>query len=353
MNRILWPIVFTGAVIAVVGGVFMLPWNRPAESHANNDKFADPNGKGGDKDQPKGEKFAEDRKGEAVKNVVKGVEIDAKRAMGYLNDLCKIGPRISGTEGMKKQQELLEKHFDKLGGKITWQKFDGKQPSRREAVPMANMIISWNPDAKRRVILCGHYDTRPIADQEVRRADWTKPFISANDGTSTVALLMELAHHMKDLPRKVGVDFVIFDGEEFIHDSKLDSFFLGSNIFADVYKKDKQREYKYIAAVLMDLFAGKNATYGVEGYSRFGAGPLLKEIWDEAERQGVKSFVWEDAGSVQDDHLALLKVEIPAIDIIDFSYAHWHKLTDLPENCSGEAMANVAKVLTAWIQGAK
>jgi hypothetical protein len=46
-------------------------------------------------------------------------------------------------------------------------------------------------------------------------------------------------------------------------------------------------------------------------------------------------------------------VEIPAIDIIDFSYAHWHKLTDLPENCSGEAMANVAKVLTAWIQGAK
>src|SRR5258707_7200980 len=45
-----------------------------------------------------------------------------KRALGYLEDICKIGPRISGTEGMKKQQEVLEKHFKDLGGKVEWQK---------------------------------------------------------------------------------------------------------------------------------------------------------------------------------------------------------------------------------------
>ena len=32
---------------------------------------------------------------------------DVKRVMGYLEALCKIGPRISGSDGMKKQQELL------------------------------------------------------------------------------------------------------------------------------------------------------------------------------------------------------------------------------------------------------
>ncbi len=327
----------------------MLPWNRPPESHAKGDPFADPNSKGptGKEAEPKGEKFAEDRKG-----AIKAADFDSKRAMEYLAELCKIGPRISGSDGMKKQQELLEKHFLNLGGKITWQKFDGKQPSQKAPVPMANLIISWNPDAKRRIMLCGHYDTRPIADQD-KRENWRKTFLSANDGTSTVALLMELANHMKDLPRKVGVDFVIFDGEEFINDRDKDAFFLGSNVFADAYKKDKQREYKYIAAILLDLFAGKNARYGVEGYSRLGAGALVEDIWEEAKLQGVSSFVWEDAGSVQDDHLALLRVEIPAIDIIDFSYKHWHKLTDLPENCSAESMSNVAKVLTAWMQRVK
>ena len=49
--------------------------------------------------------------------------------MGYLADVCKIGPRISGTDGMKKQQELLQKHFEDLGGKVTWQKFTAQQKS--------------------------------------------------------------------------------------------------------------------------------------------------------------------------------------------------------------------------------
>ena len=44
---------------------------------------------------------------------------------------------------------------------------------------------------------------------------------------------------------------------------------------------------------------------------------------------------------------------IPAIDIIDFKYPHWHKLTDLPENCSGESLELVAKVLTVWLQRLK
>jgi hypothetical protein len=38
------------------------------------------------------------------------------------------------------------------------------------------------------------------------------------------------------------------------------------------------------------------------------------------------------------------------VDIIDFDYPHWHKLSDVPEQCSGETMAQVAKVLTVWLQ---
>ena len=57
----------------------------------------------------------------------KAVPFDAKRAMGYLKAICNIGPRISGTEGMKKQQELIEKHFKDLGAKVTYQQFTARQ----------------------------------------------------------------------------------------------------------------------------------------------------------------------------------------------------------------------------------
>jgi hypothetical protein len=53
---------------------------------------------------------------------------------------------------------------------------------------------------------------------------------------------------------------------------------------------------------------------------------------------------------VLDDHLALNRAGIPAVDIIDFDYKHWHKLTDLPDQCSPETMTAVATVLTVWLQ---
>ncbi|MFO0968336.1 MAG: M28 family peptidase [Gemmataceae bacterium] len=84
---------------------------------------------------------------------------------------------------------------------------------------MTNIIVSFRSEKKRRVILCSHYDTRPIADQEPNPRDW-RPFLSANDGGSGVAFLMEMAHHLKDLKTSVGVDLVFFDGEEYIFDAK-------------------------------------------------------------------------------------------------------------------------------------
>src|SRR5207302_4382349 len=110
------------------------------------------------------------------------------------------------------------------------QTFMAKQNSVKGQVEMTNIIVSFQPEKKRRVILCSHYDTRPIADQEPDPRDWRKPFVSANDGGSGVALLMELGNHMKDLKTNVGVDFVLFDGEEFVF-NRQDEYFFGSKHF--------------------------------------------------------------------------------------------------------------------------
>jgi len=298
------------------------------------------------------DEFAQDRGGDAK---AVPVAFDAKRAMKYLEKICDIGPRISGSEGMKKQRELVKKHFEDHGAKVRLQTFTVKQESQKDPVEMTNLIASWNPDRLQRVILCSHYDTRPIADQEENRRKWNEPFISANDGGSGVALLMELAHHMKDLKTKVGVDFVLFDGEEYIFDPAPDHdrYFFGSEYFAESYRKEKPKQ-RYIAAVLLDMIGGKNANFPVEENSWLSARALTRDLWQIADELKCTSFDLNHEGpSVLDDHIALNRVGIPACDIIDFSYKHWHRLSDVPANCSADSLEQVAKVLSVWLQRVK
>lgn len=303
-------------------------------------------------------KMTEFATGADAKDEPTGVKFDSDRALKYVKQLCDIGPRISASEGMKKQQELIEKHFKGAGATVTKQEFKAKQRSQKNETEMVNYVISWNPDKPRRVILCTHYDTRPLADQEPNRNNWNKPFVSANDGTSGVAFLMELAHHMKDLKSEFGVDFVLFDGEEYVFETDRmgggDKYFLGSDHFADQYTKSKdKRKFRYDAALLLDLFAGKDAELKIEMYSFNGAPKLLEQVWTVAKNVGAKSFKFEQGYEVQDDHLALLRAGIPAIDLIDFDYKHWHKLTDTADKISGPQMAEVSKVITVWLQKIK
>ena len=298
--------------------------------------------------RPTREAFAADR------DPVPGepVPFDGERAMRYLEDICKIGPRISGTEGMKKQQELVQKHFEALGGKVELQRFTAVQESQGQPVAMANVIASWHPERLRRVIICSHYDTRPIADQEPDPRKWHEPFVSANDGGSGVALLMELAHSFKDLKTSVGVDLVLFDGEEYIFDAKRDKYFFGSEHFARAYQKNRPT-FKYVGAILLDMIAGKNGRIPVEQNSWFQARALAEEIWGIATELKCDIFKQQLGDQVLDDHLALNRAGIPAIDLIDFSYPHWHRLSDVPAQCSAAAMTQVARVLSVWLQRVK
>jgi hypothetical protein len=334
--------------LALAVGCFQTPSGQPP----TDDPAEDP---------PKPTKFAEDRVPPVAAD--KLPKVDGDRAAKYVKQLCDLGPRVSGTAGMARQQELLTKHFEGLGGKVTRQEFQVRQRSQRADVRMTNLVVSWFPDRKKRVIFCSHYDTRPAAHEEPQR-NWNKPFLSANDGTSGVALLMEVAHHLKDFPTGVGLDFVIFDGEEYIFDPGVpgfregDKYFLGSEHFAGQYAKDREKlPHRYEAAILLDLFAHENARLAVEGYSWQFAPKLVGEVWKVAEAVGAKSFKTERGFrrglEVLDDHIALNQAGIPAIDVIDFDYEHWHKLTDTPDKCSPKQLAEVGTVLLAWLSTQK
>jgi hypothetical protein len=274
--------------------------------------------------------------------------IDQARIMDYLNALCALGPRISGTDGMRKQQEMLQQHFERLGGAVSRQIFLARQ-KQQPPIEMTNLIVSWHADKPRRVLLCSHYDTRPIADKERVRANWTLPFVSANDGGSGVALLMELAHHIEHFSGNVGIDFVFFDGEEYIFNPLRDKYFFGSEHFAQQYL-EANAAYSYLGGILFDMIAGHKAHFPVEPNSWFLAPELVQEIWSTAAECDCDLFQpYLGVQLVDDDHLALNYAGIPTIDIIDIEYEHWHKLSDVLNNCAAGPMAQVARVVGAWI----
>ena len=159
---------------------------------------------------------------------------------------------------------------------------------------------------------------------------------------------------MKDLKSQVGVDFVLFDGEEYIWDNRRDQYFLGSEHFSKSYRNDKPK-HTYLAAVLLDMIGGKGAKFPVEPTSNMLAGKLVEDIWKIAREQKCTAFKMQLADTaVQDDHVSLNRIaKIPAIDLIDFDYVHWHKLNDLPEACAPEPLEQVGKVLTVWLQRIK
>lgn len=278
--------------------------------------------------------------------------IDGQRAYGYLNQIVEIGPRTAGSEANARQRKLVFDHFEKAGGKVQEQFFRALHPMTGKRLTMANLIGSWNPDRPERVVIGAHYDTRPHPDQEFDPNRQNLPFVGANDGASGVALLMEIANHLSKLETHWGVDLVLFDGEELVfgNDPRIGEYFLGSEEFARVYaRRSRQTKTRYGAGIVLDMVGGRNLHIKVEPTSLEKAPQLVREIWGVARALNVTAFRNEQGREVMDDHLALNRVGIPTIDIIDFEYPFWHKADDLPENCSAESLADVGRVVMSWL----
>jgi hypothetical protein len=279
------------------------------------------------------------------------IPFDGRRAFEYLEQLCALGPRPSGSPAMDEQQKLVAEHFRKLGGKVRLQKFRVRHPQTGEPVSMANLIVEWHPERKERILLAAHYDTRPFPDRDPDNP--RGKFIGASDGASGTAILMELAHRMPELKGRVGVDFVLFDGEEFVF-KEGDPYFLGSEWFAREYVGQRP-PYRYRQSVLLDLVGDADLQIYPDGrtLSWPDSRPLVDAIWGTAKRLGVSEFSRKRTYDILDDHIKLHDIAgIPSCDIIDFDYPAWHTEDDVPASCSALSLAKVGWVVEEWLKQA-
>jgi hypothetical protein len=286
------------------------------------------------------------------------IPFDGRAAYEYLKQICALGPRPSGSAGMVAQQRLTSAHFQQLGALVSFQEFRSPNPLDGSDVPMANMIVQWHPDRAERILLCTHYDTRPYPDHDRRNPSGV--CLGANDGASGLAVLMELGKWMPKLESKYGVDFVLFDGSQFVFKEGTarksgDKQFLGASFFAKAYVNNPP-PYKYRWGVLLNMVAGQHLQVYEEhnSMSYRATRPLVDEIWHVAHQNGVREFIATRGDEFSDDHLRLNDIaKIPTCEIIDSDDSHWRTEQDIPRYCSSLSLAKVGWVVLDWLPKVK
>lgn len=271
---------------------------------------------------------------------------DGSQAFEYLTAQTDFGPRNPGSEGAAKCLSYLHDELSKYADRIIKQPFTFTDENTDSTYNMTNIIASFNlsPANGKRILLMAHWDTRPRADKDPDPEKRGTPIIGANDGASGVAVLLQAARMFKENPPPVGVDILLLDGEDYGESGNLDYYCLGAKHFVN-----NIGGYKPVYAILLDMVGDKDLRFPMEGNSLQYARSVTERIWNVADEFGLSAFVKEPGATIYDDHVVFNRAGIPAVDIIDFDYPYWHTVSDTPDKCSAESLAQAGAIIIAMI----
>ena len=220
-----------------------------------------------------------------------------------------------------------------------------------------NIIGAYNPESRRRVMLCAHWDSRPYADYDADKRNHRKPILGVNDGASGVGVLLEIARQLQQQAPSIGIDIIFFDAEDYgtpyFHKGayKEHTWCLGSQYWGRI---PHEPNYNARYGILLDMVGGKGATFYQEIFSKRTANKQMNDIWNTAHRLGFGSFFPKKEGTeVTDDHVYVYEYrKIPCVDIINYD-PHgntgfgdfWHTMNDNMEIIDRNTLYAVGQTL--------
>lgn len=277
-------------------------------------------------------------------DVSQRVTFDAKRAQEFIAQQVAFGPRVPESVAWDSCRQFLGEYFRSLGYLVVEQSFTHLDYRTARSVQMTNLIINSPLSDERqrgkKILLAAHWDTRPRCERDLDPARRLDSLPGANDAAAAVAVLMELARMFAEQEPTASVEFVLFDGEDWGEEGDANQYCVGSKEFARLANHE---DYRF--AIVIDIIAHPTARFLREAFSEKYSSAINSLVWKAAAELGVARFVDSLGIRVLDDHLSLLNGSIPAIDIIDMNYEHWHTTEDLPDKCDSSSLADVGKVL--------
>jgi Zn-dependent M28 family amino/carboxypeptidase len=256
----------------------------------------------------------------------------------YIQRQVDFGPRVPNTQAHADCAEYLAATLGRFADEVIVQQarvraYEGT------VLNISNIIGSFNPEARNRILLCAHWDSRPYADHDPDPANHYTPILGANDGGSGVGVLLEIARQLSMNPVEIGIDIIFFDAEDYGEHQSVqartgDFWALGSQYWA---RNPHKPGYTARYGILLDMVGAADAVFTMEGTSMFHAPDIMKMVWDLAHQIGYGPyFSYRRTPPVVDDHTFINEIaRIPTIDIIHYGadtrtgfFEHWHTLAD-------------------------
>lgn len=300
---------------------------------------------------------------EKPEKVVNVPTFNTDSAYHFVERQVSFGPRVPGTMAHNEAANYFIKKFESYGAKVQVQSFDATMFDNRK-VTLKNIIASFNPEKKKRVLLAAHWDSRPYADKDSVRQ--FEPIAGANDGASGVGVLLEIARAIgNNTPPDVGVDLMLFDGEDWGNDTAYQDevpvrdgwdtwWCLGSQYWS---KNKHEKGYSAYYGILLDMVGAKNSKFAMEGTSLTFAPGIVDKVWNRAQKLGYGNyFIKQKKSGITDDHYFVNQyAKIPMIDIVhydpqvgyfgDYHHTHRDNMDIISKETLGAVGATVLNVL--------
>lgn len=246
---------------------------------------------------------------------------DQDSAYAYVAKQVSFGPRVPNTDAHEACANWLAAELARHGAEVTVQEgraraFDGT------ILHMKNIIGSYHPESRDRIMLYAHWDTRPFADKDSTRQ--REPIDGANDGASGVGVLLEIARQLHAVPADVGVDIMFFDAEDYGRpqwiestDGSFQDWCLGSQFWA---QNPHVPRYRARFGILLDMVGAKDASFHQEGTSLRYAPHVVRKVWRRADLLGFRDRFPNSATppTIDDNYFVSEMAGIPSANIVDY-----------------------------------
>ncbi len=270
-------------------------------------------------------------------------QFSADTAYAYTARQVAFGPRVPNSAAHRACGDWLISTLKRHGATVQAQEFE-QMAFDGKLLKLRNIIAQTNPTAPKRIALAAHWDTRPFADRDPQRKN--APFDGANDGAAPVAQILEVVRQLATTDPGVGVDVLLFDGEDYGYDEGSqaeltnmlegrgqDSWCLGSQYWG---KNRIPVSSRPLYGILLDMTGGKDGRFSREELSRKSVPAALDRTWRTAQRLGFGAyFLDQESPGITDDHVYMNKAGLPTLDIIDhvpygenYFPAYHHATTD-------------------------
>lgn len=281
-------------------------------------------------------------------------------AYQYVAQQCSYGPRTMNSRAHDLCGDWIAGKFRSFGLEVCDQYADGRLYDGTK-IRMRNIIASFRPELSDRIIISGHWDSRPWADNDDDESKHTTPIDGANDGASSIAVLLELARILSiaqadtlsdsiALP-DIGIDFICWDAEDSGTHGRFSSstWCLGSQYWAN-HRHAPDYDARY--GINLDMVGSAQTVFCRETISMQYAPTVVSRVWNIARQAGYgRYFLDTDGGEITDDHVPLCRSGIPCIDIIGVDSEQgtfprtWHTIDDNLDNIHRPTLKAVGQTM--------